>query len=76
MLFRSQGSAVAGSVQYDASVQELYGGQWVVAVNGIIVAHGEDVELVLRDAAHITGKNPAELVACAIPSPDSWLANA
>lgn len=62
--------------QHDPAVEELYGGQWVVAVDRKIVAHGADPGLVLKAAAVITGKNPDELIVCGIPHPDDWLVDA
>ena len=62
--------------QHDPDTEELYAGQWVVAHEGKIVAHGIDIELVRREAARITGREPEELVVCAIPRAESWLADA
>jgi hypothetical protein len=50
-------------------VQQQYLGQYVVPFEGRIVAHGMDLEVVLREAAKITGKAVEELSHCAILDP-------
>lgn len=68
--------ADANWAQHDPTVEQLYGGRWVVAVDRKIVAHGDDPGLVLEEAARLTGREPDELVVCGIPSAESWLADA
>ena len=62
--------------QHDPTVEQIYGGQWVVAVDRKIVAHGTDPGLVLQEAARLTGRNPDDLIVCGIPHPDDWLVDA
>lgn len=62
--------------QHDPTVEQLYGGRWVVAVDRKIVAHGTDPGLVLQEAARITGRNPDDLIVCGIPHPDDSLVDA
>jgi hypothetical protein len=62
--------------QHDPQVQELYAGQWVVALNHRIVAHGSDPRAVLVEGCKVTQKSSDELTVCAVPHPDSWLADA
>ena len=60
----------------DPTVEQHYGGQWVVAVDRKIVAHDTDPSLVLPEAARITGRTPDDLIVCGIPHPDDWLVDA
>ncbi len=62
--------------QHDARVEQCYAGQWVVPFGRLIVAHGADLAAVLEDAERATGLSRDELVACAIPQPQDWLADA
>ncbi|HLN30530.1 MAG TPA: hypothetical protein VK395_22490 [Gemmataceae bacterium] len=62
--------------QHDPQVEESYGGWWVVPFERTIVAHGANPAAVLKEAARLTQRSPEELVACAIPHPDNWLADA
>lgn len=68
--------ADADWAQHDPQVEERYGGQWVVAYKGKIVAHGNDPTAVLQDAARVTQRPVDELLVCAIAHPDSWIADA
>jgi Family of unknown function (DUF5678) len=62
--------------QHDPSVEEHYAGEWVVPIQRRIVSHGKDLDAVLEEAARVTCRRKEELVACAIPHPDDWLADA
>jgi hypothetical protein len=62
--------------QHDPQVEKQYGGQWVVPHERKIVAHGTDLTSVLQEAARLTNRRPDELVVCAIPQANSWLASA
>ena len=53
----------------DRDVQRDYPGQYVVPFQGRIVAHGTDLEAVLREAEKATGKSRHELPDCAILDP-------
>jgi hypothetical protein len=53
----------------DPDVQRNYVGQYVVPFQGRIVAHGRDLETVLREAERVTGKPRHELSDCAILDP-------
>jgi hypothetical protein len=53
----------------DPDVQRDYAGQYVVPFQRRIVAHGTDLQAVLRDAERITGKPAHELADCAISDP-------
>ena len=53
----------------DPDVQRDFVGQYVVPFQGRIVAHGTDLDAVLREAERITGKPAQELVDCAILDP-------
>ncbi len=66
----------ASWAQHDPWVEQCYAGEWVVAVGRRIVAHGTDLAAVLEEAAHVTQRSRDELVACAIPQPQDWLADA
>jgi hypothetical protein len=54
---------------HDPVVLANYTGQFVVPVDRRIVAHGEDIELVLREAASVTGRDPERLPVCGIDDP-------
>lgn len=62
--------------QHDPGVEQCYAGQWVVPVRRRIVAHGTDLAAVLEEAERATHRRRDELVACAIPQPQDWLADA
>jgi hypothetical protein len=62
--------------QHDPSVEQHYAGQWVVPVQRRIVSHGTDLDAVLDEAARVTRRRRDEIVACAIPHPNDWLADA
>lgn len=53
----------------DPEVQQRYAGQYVVPFERRIVAHGNDLEQVLRDAVAVTGKSVDELADCIIFDP-------
>jgi hypothetical protein len=50
----------------DPEVQRKYVGQYVVPFERRIVAHGTDLDAVLREAVRATGKAVEELSHCAI----------
>ena len=50
----------------DPDVQQKYVGQYVVPFERRIVAHGTDLEEVLREATRVTGRPADELPHCAI----------
>jgi len=54
---------------HDPEVLVNYTGEFVVPVDRRIVAHGEDIELVLREAAGVTGRDPERLPICGIDDP-------
>jgi len=54
---------------HDPVVLASYTGQFVVPVDRRIVAHGEDIELLLREAAGVTGRDPERLPVCGIDDP-------
>lgn len=54
---------------HDPDVLANYTGQFVVPVDRRIVAHGEDVEAVLEEAARVTGRDPDRLPICGIDDP-------
>lgn len=56
-------------VTHDPDIQAKYVGQFVVPYRRQIVAHGVDIELVLQEAARVTGKKPNELPISAIDDP-------
>lgn len=62
--------------QHDPAVEYKYAGQWVVPFERRIVANGADLEAVLEQAARVTHRSKGELLVCAIPHPDDWLADA
>ena len=53
----------------DPNVQRDYVGQYVVPFQRRIVAHGTDLEAVLREAERVTGKPSDQLSDCAILDP-------
>lgn len=53
----------------DPDVQRDYSGQYVVPFQGRIVAHGTDLDAVLREAERATGRPRHELTDCAILDP-------
>lgn len=59
--------------QHDPTVEQSYPGQWVIAVERKIVAHGTDPDQVRHEAARLTGRTPDELIVCGIPRPEDWL---
>jgi hypothetical protein len=60
---------------HDPQVQHEYQGQWVVAYQRRIIAHGENPQHVVADANQLV-KDPAHrAVFCAPEDPMSWLEN-
>jgi hypothetical protein len=59
--------------QNDPEVERQFGGQWVVAHNRTIVAHGTDVDTVRREAAERLGCPPETLIVTAVFDPGSLL---
>ncbi len=58
---------------HDPEVQKQYEGQWVVAYQGRIIAHGDDPRAVLQDASQRVNDEAHRVVFCAREDPDSWL---
>lgn len=56
-------------VLHDLEIQAKYMGQFVVPYRRRIIAHGDDIEAVLAEAARVTGRNPEELPVCGIDDP-------
>jgi ABC-type cobalamin/Fe3+-siderophores transport system ATPase subunit len=54
---------------HDPNVLANYVGEFVVPVDRRIVAHGQDIESVLTEAARLTGRNPERLPICGIDDP-------
>ena len=54
---------------HDPEILADYVGQFVVPYRRQVVAHGFDIELVLQEAARVTGKRPQELPVCGIDDP-------
>jgi hypothetical protein len=55
--------------QTDPSVKATYQGEFVVPWHGKIIAHGEDAQNVLREAALITGRRVEDLPLVGIVDP-------
>src|SRR5438874_8308862 len=53
----------------DPEVARQHAGEWVVAHNRTIVAHGTDMDAVRREAAERLGCPPEVLIVAAIPHP-------
>src|SRR5438874_6414915 len=59
--------------KHDPEVERQYAGEWVVAHNRTIVAHGTDMDAVRREAAERLGCPPEVLIVASILHPDSFL---
>src|SRR3954454_21829701 len=55
--------------KHDPEVGRQHAGEWVVAHNRTIVAHGTDTDAVRREAAERLGCPPEVLIVAAIPHP-------
>lgn len=58
--------------QFDPDVMNRYGGKWVVAFDGRIVAASDDPADARRQAAKLLGTAPDQLTAVAISAPDAF----
>ncbi len=58
---------------HDPEVQRTYEGQWVVAYERRIIAHGPDPRAVADQASSIAAGPAHRLVFCAPESLDAWL---
>src|SRR5262245_58895915 len=58
---------------HDPQVQRQYEGQWVVAYQRRIIAHGDDPQGVIHDAAGLVKDQAHRVVFCAHEDPDAWL---
>lgn len=56
----------------DPNVQRQFEGQWVVAYQQRIIAHGDDPKVVARCAIQLAGDQGHRLVFCARDDPDRW----
>jgi Family of unknown function (DUF5678) len=56
----------------DLDVQRQFEGQWVVAYQRRIIAHGDDPKAVAQSAIRVTGDQGHRLVFCARDDPDRW----
>jgi hypothetical protein len=56
----------------DPEVQRQFEGQWVVAYQRRIIAHGDDPKLVSQSAIQLVGGQDHRLVFCARDDPDRW----
>ena len=57
---------------HDPQVQEQYQGQWVVAYERRIIAHGEDPRAVAEEASRLVSDQTHRIVFCAQEDPESW----
>ncbi|TMQ28765.1 MAG: hypothetical protein E6K70_26685 [Planctomycetota bacterium] len=62
----------AESALRDPQVQEQYEGQWVVAYQGQIIAHGDDPRTVLQEASRLVKEQDHRVVFCARDDPKNW----
>jgi hypothetical protein len=60
---------------HDPDVQRKYEGQWVVAYQQRIIAHGGDPRTVFEAASRVVGNQGHRIVFCAPEDPDSWFDN-
>src|SRR2546429_173188 len=58
----------------DPEVQSRYKGQWVVAYERKIIAHGHDADTVAAEAGHVATGFSHRLVYCSDDNADAWLA--
>jgi Family of unknown function (DUF5678) len=56
----------------DLDVQRQFEGQWVVAYQQRIIAHGDDPKVVEQSAIQLAGDQGHRLVFCARDDPDRW----
>lgn len=56
----------------DLDVQRQFEGQWVVAYQRRIIAHGDDPKVVAQSASRLVGDQSHNLVFCAREDPDRW----
>jgi hypothetical protein len=56
----------------DPDVQRRFEGQWVVAYQQRIIAHGDDPKVVSQSAIQLVGDRGHRLVFCAREDPDRW----
>ncbi len=56
----------------DLDVQRQFEGQWVVAYQQRIIAHGDDPKVVAQSAIQLAGDQGHRLVFCARDDPDRW----
>jgi hypothetical protein len=56
-------------VLHDPEIQAKYLGQFFVPYRRQIIAHGDDIEAVLAEAARVTGRKPEDLPICGIDAP-------
>jgi hypothetical protein len=62
--------------QSDAGVIDLFGGEWVAAINRTVVAHGSDPMAVRHAAAEKFGVDVGAVVVAAITAPETTLIDA
>jgi hypothetical protein len=58
---------------HDSEVQRCYSGQWVVAFEGRIIAHGSNPRAVAAEASRRVGALGHRVVFCAAENPETWL---
>jgi hypothetical protein len=58
---------------HDPDVQRQYEGQWVVAHQQKVIAHGPDPQTVAEAAAQVARGLPHRVVFCAREDPSAWL---
>jgi hypothetical protein len=58
---------------HDPGVQQRYAGEWVVAHQRQIIAHGPEPRAVAQEARRIVNNEMHQLVFCAPEEPDAWL---
>src|SRR3989442_4071439 len=58
---------------HDPEVQQMYEGQWVVAYERKIIAHGPDATAVAEQASRVVKDQAHRLVFCGVEDPDNWL---
>jgi hypothetical protein len=59
---------------HDPEVNRRYNGQWLVAFERKVIAHGTDPDSVLAEARRVAGGWNHRLVLCVAPA-DNWLAH-
>jgi hypothetical protein len=58
---------------HDPAIQRTYQGQWVVAFERTIIAHGTDAQAVAAQARQIAQGQAHRLVFCAPEDPGEWV---